>query len=219
MAAEPGQTEQGKIDYDREYVERFERAKKEANSQGLKYEYPTKAGRGWKIHLAIADIPTDPLTERVAAFTDQHRFVYKIGKGGLTEDGKGMTIYIGDRNSTVGFARELTTHFGKELPAPQGDVLSDDTQLDGNVWGRFDIHRIGNNSSVPLNLPEFHQYGGNGIPYLWNDMDLLIHWNNPTEETELEVKQRAHTVLSKALGVFYIGTLDKTFNPDFAKKK
>jgi hypothetical protein len=59
-----------RIDYDREYRERFEKAKQQAEAKSLKYNYPQKAGIGWKIHLvqkligknldkSICQIPND----------------------------------------------------------------------------------------------------------------------------------------------------------------
>ncbi len=199
---EPRDTEQGRIDYDREYTERFARAKAEAVGKGLKYEYPDKAGVGWKIHLAVSHNPNDPLTARIAAFTHMHRFVYKIGQGGSQEEGKGMTIYVGDRDTTEDLAQDLMDAFGKEIPEPIGDVLGEDMGIVGKVWGRFE-----NQGDLIRNArrEKYLQYGPSGIPQLKDDARDL--WANPEDKlTKDERRQHAIVVLTEDYGAFFTGT-------------
>lgn len=201
---EPGVTEERRgRDYDASYVARFGMLKLMTERRGLKlkYEYPNEAGIGWKIHLAVSHDPTDPLTRKIADFIDKRRFVYKIGHGGYQEEGKGMTIYVGDRDTTEDLANDLTDTFGDEIPEPKGDVLGDDMQVVGKVWARFE-----NQGDAIRNTgtDKYRQYGSQGVPALKKDDDL---WENPEDKlTNDEKRQHSVAALTEDYGAFFTGT-------------
>ena len=197
-----------KVDYNKEYTERFARAKAEAEVKGLRYEYPKKAGVGWKIHLSVVPDINNPLTAEVANFTAKKRYVFKVGRGG-TEQQKGMTIYIGDRDTLEDFARELMERFGEKIPEPQGDILIDDVQIEGRVWARFEnVIDLARNPVTPDGFPRYHQYGSKGLPYLGSDVAKSLWGEAPSREIKLK---NARQALESDYGAFFTGTRGTSF--------
>ncbi len=193
-----------KIDYKREYLERFDKAQRGAEARGLKYKHPGKVGLGWKIHLNLSDDPKDPLTESVARFTTDERYAYKVGQGGEQEEGKGMTIYIGDRDTLNEFAQKLDKAFGNQLRPAMGQVMHDDMQIEGNVWARFEV------GGLVTPQGELHQYGYHGISFLVKDYSrVLDNWRNDTITWD-EGYARANEVLEAEFGAFYTGSTVKS---------
>lgn len=203
---DPGNPENERIDYNREYVERFAKAKAEAEAKGLKYEHPSRDGIGWKIHLAVSDtFPPNPLTQRIAEFIQAHRLSFKVGKGGTEEGGKGMTIYVGDRDTTEDLAQELTDYFGDEIPEPRGDVLVDDMQVVGRVWGRFEneLDASRNPRLREFGDQKYSYYGSDGVPWLSKD---YRHWSDPNQFTQQQRRERGVNALTEDYGAFFTGT-------------
>lgn len=199
------------VDYNAEYATRFAGAKAQAEAQGLRYEYPTRAGVGWKIHLAVSDNPEDALTSRVAVFIDEHRFLYKVGHGGTQEDGKGMTIYVGDRDTIEDLAQQLTDVFGDEIPEPKGDVLGDDLRVMGKIMARFENtkdSKINGTRQVTVNGmgtstdPRYVQYGPRGVPFLYVDANATT-WGGLSND---DARKNSITALSQDYGAFFTGT-------------
>ena len=201
------------IDYNAEYTARFAQAKLQAEAKGLRYEYPTRAGVGWKIHLAVSDNPEDALTGRVAAFIDEHRFRYKVGHGGTQEDGKGMTIYVGDRDTMEDLAQQLNDAFDDEIPEPRGDVLGDDMQVVGKIRARFENTQdmrvngtkpIISNGMATRTDPKYVQYGPHGVPYLSIDAPRTL-WGEPKLSSS-EGRVNSIAALTQDYGAFFTGT-------------
>jgi hypothetical protein len=199
------------IDYNSEYTARFIEAKTQAEAKGLRYEHPTQAGIGWKIHLTVSDNPQDELTKRVAAFIDGRRFLYKVGHGGTQEDGKGMTIYVGDRDTTEDLAKQITDTFGDEIPQPRGDVLGDDLLVMGRIMARFEntkdsrINKIKQTTVNGMGTstdPKYVQYGPRGVPFLYVDASNTT-WGGLSKD---DARQNSIAALTEDYGAFFTGT-------------
>ena len=198
--SEEASTSQKTPDYHKEYPRRFRAAQTKAHSKGWYYEYPNRASVGWKIHLNVPPDPHNPITQKIAKLTQERRFAYKIGRS--DQEGKGITIYIGDKDTTDAFAEELNQTVGADLPSPSGEILTDDIPLCGNVWGRFEA------THLQTKYGPLHQYGSKGIPYLKHDMGNLSGLETSTAfaSTPEEARKRADRALREHFGVFYTGT-------------
>lgn len=191
-----------KINYDTEYLERFKRVKLEAEARGLRYEHPSKAGIGWKIHLAVPHEPSDTLTAKIANFLDSKRVLFKIGKGGTQEEGKGMTIYVGDRDSMEDLANEINATFGSEIPEQRGGALKSDMPIVGNVWARFENMR----DFIKNKDNKYVQYGPSGVPALFVDA-TNSQWGSPENKPTREImRNNSITTLTEDYGTFFTGT-------------
>lgn len=125
----------------------------------LKYDFHNT---GYKIHIPCVDSTKDPLTRRIADFLDQ-KFglnkntsaqyhsdsgIYKVGSGGETLDGKGITLY--GRTSSMQelqeLAQEIEEKFGQELKdciEKNGIKPEDPLKLTENVRARFAVYHHG----------------------------------------------------------------------------
>lgn len=203
-----------KIDYNSEYTVRFAKAKAEAEAGGFKYEHPNRAAIGWKVHLAVPDDPQDQLTSRIAEFVDRRRLSFKVGKGGSTEDGKGMTIYIGDRDAMEDFASELNGMFGEEIPEQRGDALDSDMPIVGNVWARFENTKDYKRNVIEkedivfktVKEAKYLQYGPHGVPALRADAMDQLRGTDEGKPTGKQMRERAVTALTEDYGAFFTGT-------------
>lgn len=115
---------------------------------------------GYKIHIPCVDSTEDPLTRRIADFLDQKFGLetnnakqykagfYKVGSGGETLDGKGITLY--GRTQSIQemqeLAKEIEEKFGKELSEciQKNNIKPEDpVQLTQNVRARFAVYHHG----------------------------------------------------------------------------
>ena len=146
---------------------------------------------GWKLHLNVAR--NSGLQREISAYLDKIGVRYKVGfSGGQT--GKDITIYVGARDNAQKIAEDIDHKFGRRLGEATGDVLVDDTQVAGKVWGRFDV--AGDDS--------FHQYGKQGVPILKN----LMEWG-PTggiQPFSDEAIARSRETLENKYGEFFTGS-------------
>jgi hypothetical protein len=126
----------------------------EQNSPSYRY--------GWKIHLTLPHDLADPLTNAAVDFFDGQGLHYKVGEGGVFEDGKGVTIYVGSRDRLEAVAAEIHRRGLAPLPA-HGEVLNTDHRVIGNVWARFDDFDL--KGSEGSQIRPFHRYGTRGISY------------------------------------------------------
>ncbi|HQH70473.1 MAG TPA: hypothetical protein PK360_00170, partial [bacterium] len=160
--------------------------------------------QGWKLHLNV-DRET---AEAIHEFLMREGVHHKIGRSG-GQEGKAMTIYAGSRDLANALAETINQKFGGRIQAPKGNVLDDDRQIVGNIWGRFDIGRKNN---------KYHQYGHGGVPILNADAKhietqrmsdrLLKEEKTPEEYWAMwkEAAQKAEKLLEKEYGVYFTGT-------------
>lgn len=113
---------------------------------------------GWKLHIPVEADFNNELTRDICDFLNQrynvttptgkHAFhvknnvdgfsLYKIGSGGKSGTGKGMTIYTASHTQEEAFnlAKELETRFGDRL-AKTGFNIADEYSITPNVSARF----------------------------------------------------------------------------------
>lgn len=149
--------------------------------------------QGWKLHLNLKGDTAS--IEKISAFLKEKGIAHKVGRNG-GQSGKDMTLYIGDRDKTNAIAKELNDKFGDVLSPAEGDTLSDDMPISGNVWGRFEIGK---------HDPRFHQYGIEGVPFLDEDMGQ-IRYQTDKKKAAQEYKAKADKLLQAKYGSYYSGT-------------
>lgn len=163
--------------------------------KNLTYAGGTPAG--WKLHLNVSNENEDAvnkyLTDKVKNKIDGG---VKFKKGKSSQAGKSFTVYVGSRDKAMAVAQQINAEIGNLLLEAEGDVLKDDVNFDGKVWGRFDIGPVDK---------EFHQYGIAGIPFLNDDMGNLSFGGRTDSKIE-EAKNKAHNILVARYGEFYTGT-------------
>lgn len=201
--AEPGNTEQANVDYNKEYVERFSKAKTRAEEKGFRYEYPNRAGIGWKIHLNVPPIATEKITSDIVVFLKGKRFFFKVGRSS-GQEGKGMTIYVGDRDTMEDLANELDTLFGGKILPPVEETLTDDIPVVGKVRARFE--NVGHHLKDQFGEDKYHQYGSLGVPYLLKDVRKSLYEEPDKRPTTEQRAKDATTALVKDYGAFFTGT-------------
>jgi hypothetical protein len=205
-------SDQFSVFFDQHQVHRLGALSQLLQQNGIPFKTPTNPYAGWKIHLAVRDNKNDALTQAIAEHLVQNKMTFKVGLGGLTEDGKGMTIYVGDRDTMLAEARNLEREFGNRLPkipldseAAYSDELIGTT---GAIGARFDVCTKG------FAMQDWHQYGYHGVPFQNYYMDRYQTFrtelrDSPTEQQALkldEVKAAMRKQLTDKYGAFFAGT-------------
>lgn len=169
-----------------------------------------QAGLGWKMHLNVSRDLNHPLTKGIVDWLTQQNIMHKVGHDS-GQEGKGMTVYLGNRDRAEDVARELHQQFGADLPAPGEDVLRDDQQFAGNVYGRFSLGRFNHPRTKEANGDDiFHAYGFHGTLHLLRDIGSML-WG---QRDMLGMAQRGHETAARLFGEFYTGTRSSTiFDP------
>lgn len=144
---------------------------------------------GWKLHLNTAGNADD--AEEISTFLKSQNVRHKVGRSS-GQDGKDITVYVGGRDAAQDIAKLLDAQMGPKLKPAGADVLTDDIQLAGNVWGRFDA---GKGS-------DFAQYGKQGIPFLHVDQNNLTFGKGDSTSAY----QNALDTLTKLYGEYFTGT-------------
>ena len=67
----------------------------------------------WKLHLDVVPNRNHPTTKAISEMLEKLDVEHKIAKGG--ENGKGVTIYVGNYNDTLRLSKEINSRFGKEI--------------------------------------------------------------------------------------------------------
>jgi hypothetical protein len=198
--------------FEQHQVDRLRGLSRLLRQNGIPFETPKSPYAGWKIHLAVEDNKYNALTQAVAEHLVQNKSTFKIGLGGTTEDGKGMTIYLGDRDTMLAEARDLERKFGSLLPKiPLDSDAAYDDELIGNtgaIGARFDISNKG------FAMQDWHQYGYRGIPF--QNRYMCPFQTFRTELKELppdhqalkldEVQADMRKQLTDKYGAFFAGT-------------
>jgi hypothetical protein len=164
----------------------------EASSTPTGSLFGKKIGDGWKLHLN----PKKGIgaEKAISDYLSEKEIPHKVGKSS-GQDSKGITVYVGSRDDANALAADINSRFSDILNDAAGEVLGDDIQIAGKVWGRFD---------VPQNK-DFHQYGAAGIPFLNLDMSQLRYAEDKDAAVE-KAKQRADGILQRKYGEYYTGT-------------
>lgn len=109
------------------------------------YYYSTKTHKdcaAWKLHLDIVPNRNDPTTKAISEYLEALDIEHKIYHGG--ENGKSMTIYVGNIEDTKKLCKELNQRFGKDIeksPAYVDQALSEH-YFNDKVSGRFYLQGI-----------------------------------------------------------------------------
>ena len=149
---------------------------------------------GWKLHLGVDDANAKPIVEWLEANGINH----KLGGQG-EQQGKDMTVWLGYKDTAKYVAEEINRKFGSILKDAYGDVLNDDVQFSGKVWGRFD-------APDPI---RYHQYGSQGVPKLNSDVEAS-YGQKTRNGVELshspESLAKHNALLTSEYGDFFTGT-------------
>ncbi len=154
--------EKAELDYIRAYTMKqieLKKAKAKYNSpeprseehkqkSGLKienYYYSSKARTSdadWKLHLDVVPNRNHPTTKAISEMLEKLDIEHKIAKGG--ENGKGMTIYVGNYADTLHLSKEINARFGKDIePSPSYvDQNLSEHYFNPKVSGRFWMQNI-----------------------------------------------------------------------------
>lgn len=150
---------------------------------------------GWKLHLNIVSPENQ---EIVSKWLKSQGIPHKIGRSS-GQEGKNLTIYVGDKNLASDVASQVNEQFSSILEQASKNVVKDDTQFSGNVYGRFDI---GTKDSI------FAQYGSSGIPYIKDQQTDMLSGGSTTPQM---ARSTADTYLRNKYGSFYSGgSIDNT---------
>lgn len=109
------------------------------------YYYSTKTNHNcaaWKLHLDIVPNRNDPTTKMISEYLEALDIEHKIYHGG--ENGKGMTIYVGNYEDTKKLSKEINSRFGKDIeksPCYVDQALSEH-YFNDKVSGRFYLQGI-----------------------------------------------------------------------------
>jgi hypothetical protein len=155
---------------------------------------------GWKLHLNFDS--TNEMARQKVEYALQELensgliVTWKVGHGGgetSGQPGKEATVYVGDGEKARDVAQYLNQILTGILKPPGSTVLYDDMQLEGNVWGRFDICD-----------DDFMQYGQGGVPFSIDLHKQLFSKRIPLQQA----KEQSHAELLKKYGDFYAGAFN-----------
>nr|MDP9196926.1 hypothetical protein [Pseudomonadota bacterium] len=115
---------------------------------------------GWKLHLQVVSRLEDQLTYAIHRLLEDRKTDHKVGHRGETEDGKGMTIYVGSFDRAAALARELSKTFKPVPMTADAEAARQELPVAQGVCMRF----------VCDGIPLWDQYGaqfcGRGISEL-----------------------------------------------------
>lgn len=95
---------------------RFEEHKQKSGLKIENYYYSSKtrtSDTNWKLHLDVVPNRNHPTTKAISEMLEKLDIEHKIAKGG--ENGKGMTIYVGNYADTLRLSKEINARFGKQI--------------------------------------------------------------------------------------------------------
>ncbi len=124
---------------------RFEEHKQKSGLKIENYYYSSKtrtSDADWKLHLDVVPNRNHPTTKAISEMLEKLDIEHKIAKGG--ENGKGMTIYVGNYADTLRLSKEINARFGKEIeqsPCYVDQNLSEH-YFNPKVSGRFWMQNI-----------------------------------------------------------------------------
>lgn len=97
---------------------------------------------GWKLHLDVVPNRNHPTTKSLSEMLEQLNIKHKIARGG--QNGKGMTIYVGNYADTLRLSKEINSRFGKEIAVPPiyTDQKNEEYDFNKIVTGRFFMQEV-----------------------------------------------------------------------------
>ncbi len=124
---------------------RFEEHKQKSGLKIENYYYSSKtrtSDADWKLHLDVVPNRNHPTTKAISEMLEKLDIEHKIAKGG--ENGKGMTIYVGNYADTLRLSKEINARFGKDIePSPSYvDQNLSEHYFNPKVSGRFWMQNI-----------------------------------------------------------------------------
>jgi len=160
----------------------------------------------WKLHLGFSPEHEKDIEHRLLSLKKEYPDLdFKMGMS--EQEGKDATVYVGSRDKAYAVAKRISDTFGHMLNEPKGDVLRDDAQIFGSIWGRF----------VMPHSKSFHQYGTHGVPLLLDDSSDIFLIRNiekisaNIERLKKEAYTRAYRLLTDYYGAYFTGSGDATY--------
>jgi hypothetical protein len=165
---------------------------------------PVDLEKHWKLHLnfgAKSLQEKEALFAQITAMTGPLGCKAKLGRNS-GQIGKDATIYVGSRDRALLIAREIDKRWGDKLEFPAGDVLNDDCQLAGSVWGRFDVRGGVDYRGRHIDCL---QYGRHGVPYHC-DGDIWAVTQDKDEALKRKNLEESKAILTEVFGDYFSGT-------------
>ena len=123
---------------------RFDELKQKSGFKVEDYYFTPKLKRvpDWKLHLDVVPNRNHPTTKAISEMLQKIDVEHKIARGG--ENGKGMTIYVGNYADTLRLSKEINARFGKDIePSPSYvDQNLSEHYFNPKVCGRFYMQHV-----------------------------------------------------------------------------
>ena len=123
---------------------RFEEHKQKSGLSMENYYFSSKNRRSydWKLHLDVVPNRDHPTTKAISEMLERLDISHKVARGG--ENGKGMTIYVGNYADTLRLSKEINARFGKDIePSPCYVAQAlDEHYFNPKVCGRFYMTKL-----------------------------------------------------------------------------
>lgn len=106
------------------------------------YSSQTRSGSAaWKLHLDVVPNRNDPTTKAVSEMLEALDIEHKVSHGG--ENGKGMTIYVGNYEDAKRLSKEINLRFGQDIEkSPSWVDQCNEHNFNPKVTGRFYLQGI-----------------------------------------------------------------------------
>jgi len=185
-------------------------AKAQAQAEGIegfKYGLRQNPNLGWKLHLKVPDDRDAVLTKAISEDLQARNIMHKVGAGGEYQYGKGMTIYVGDRDTTWSVAKHLHTNFGHALENNARVALEGDRLITPAIGARFHAN-VAEDATVFLRYP----LSGVGTPMLSAQRALHLQHTRvtgphiPLSEAAAASGSQSARLLTERYGAFYTGS-------------
>ena len=162
---------------------------------------------GWKLHLKVPDDRDAVLTKAISEDLQARNIMHKVGAGGEYKYGKGMTVYVGDRDTTWSVAKHLHSNFGRALENNASVVIEGDRLItpaigarfhaavaeDAKVFLRYPLSGVGTPMLLEQKALHF-QHMGKGVPHI------------PLSEADAKTASQSARLLTQRYGAFYTGS-------------
>ncbi len=203
-----------RFDYKKAYVERFTRDGEKTSEDGAdNYVYPPDIRQGWQLHLNLVAKSSNLLPE-IYSFLKENGLFGEFRYSENPDDQGIFSIYVGNRNDSLKFARLIQEKFGDRLAPPTQTMKLKDTPLlgrDVSIGASFDLTEGQKVDGLPK-VDEMFKRGSGGLIYLEQDAPRSSYASVRPEDID-QIVANADAQFRKVFGAFYTGSGENEFNP------